>query len=62
MAEQKIDGVPAAAVIKVVQRIERKHGVCHPSMLVEAARSERSPLHSLSTGTKSGTRSNGSSR
>lgn len=47
MSEQTINGVAASAIVRVVQRIEEKHGVCHPSMLVEAAKRKDSPIHNL---------------
>lgn len=30
-----------------ISKIERRHGECHPAMLVEAARAESSPIHKL---------------
>jgi hypothetical protein len=47
MTPEKINGVKTVTIANAVKRIERKHGVCAPGMLVEAARSERSPLHPL---------------
>jgi hypothetical protein len=45
--EQIINGVPVSRIITVVERIERKHGQCHPALLVHAAKSPRSPIHGL---------------
>jgi hypothetical protein len=39
--------VPATEVGKVIRKLERKHGECHPAMLVEEARSEDSPIHDV---------------
>lgn len=47
MTEQIINGVPAPVIQREVEKIERKHGVCHPEMLVKAAAKEASPLHTL---------------
>lgn len=47
MAEQIINGVAASLIEREVEKIERKHGVCHPAMLVKAAAKETSPLHGL---------------
>ena len=47
MPEQVIGGVAAALIQREVEKIENKHGVCHPAMLVKAAAKEDSPLHGL---------------
>jgi hypothetical protein len=47
MTPKSIQGVPTETIAKAVMRLERKHGECSPRMLVDAARPERSPLHSL---------------
>lgn len=47
MSPEKINGVKTAVISNAVKRIERKHGACPPGLLVEAARSDRSPLHRL---------------
>jgi hypothetical protein len=49
MAEQTINGISAALIQRTVEKLEREHGVCHPAMLVKAARPKRSPLHDLFT-------------
>lgn len=47
MAKQVINGVPADLIEREVEKIELKHGVCHPAMLVKAAARKESPLHGL---------------
>lgn len=46
-AKKKIGGVEIDVIVDTIESVIERDGICHPSQLVEASRSEDSPTHTL---------------